>query len=250
MLDAAVRAAWPAGIDLLPPRRGRRPQRLPATEAWLTALTAPNGRFEADADELDRLVESLRPWEAVGVGKAGPARATFRLTETGPDEPGPEETGREETPTGPGWRLEFLLQSMADPSLLVPAGQAWNDGGSLRRWLERPEELLLAELGRASRIYPELASGLHTARPSHLDLDAEGAYHFLSTAAPLLDEAGFGVLLQNAKNGQYFGQPRMVNAGKATATLVSDVLAGTQFRVCAASPNGFPGGPYDADLSD
>jgi len=55
--------------------------------------------------------------------------------------------------------------------------------------------------------------------------------------------------LQNAKNGQYFGQPRMVNAGKATATLVSDVLAGTQFRVCAASPNGFPGGPYDADLS-
>src|SRR6185437_9213005 len=195
MLDAAVRAALPAGTDLLPPRRGRRPQRLPATEAWLTALTAPNGRFEADADELDRLVESLRPWETVGVGKAGPARATFRLTETGPDEPGREETGREETPAGPGWRLEFLLQSMADPSLLVPAGQAWNDGGSLRRWLERPEELLLAELGRASRIYPELASGLHTARPSHLDLDAEGAYHFLSTAAPLLDEAGFGVLL-------------------------------------------------------
>lgn len=57
------------------------------------------------------------------------------------------------------------------------------------------------------------------------------------------------VRLQNAKNGQYFGQPKMVNAGKATATLVSDVLAGTQFHVCAASPNGSPGGPYEADLS-
>ena len=185
MLDAAMRAAIPPEIDLLPPRRGRRPKRLPIEEAWLSALTTPDGRFEAAPDELDALVASLLPWEDVGVGKPGPARATFRLTDI--------ET--EETPAGTGWRLEFLLQSMADPSLLVPAEQTWNDDGSLRRWLERPGELLLAELGRASRIYPELAPGLHTARPSHLCLDTEGAYHFLSTVAPLLDEAGFGILL-------------------------------------------------------
>lgn len=59
-----------------------------------------------------------------------------------------------------------------------------------RRWLDRPQELLLGELGRATRIYPELATALRTARPSELCLDAEGAYHFLSVAAPLLDEAG------------------------------------------------------------
>lgn len=41
----------------------------------------------------------------------------------------------------------------------------------------------------------------------------------------------------------------MINQGKQTTTLVSDVLAGTQFHVCAASPNGSPGGPYDADVS-
>ncbi|MGH8920604.1 MAG: SNF2 helicase-associated domain-containing protein, partial [Actinomycetes bacterium] len=187
MLDTAMRAALPPGIDLLPPRHGRRPKHLPATEAWLTALTTPDGRFEADPGELDALVTSLRPWEDVGVGKAGPARATFRLTETAIE--------TEETAAGPGWRLEFLLQSMADPSLLVAAEQVWHDDGSLRRWLQRPEELLLAELGRASRIYPELGSALRTARPSTLCLDAEGAYHFLSTAAALLDEAGFGVLL-------------------------------------------------------
>src|SRR5262249_29566028 len=46
-----------------------------------------------------------------------------------------------------------------------------------------------------SRIYPELAAGLRTARPTGLDLDVDGAYHFLSTAAALLDEAGFGVQL-------------------------------------------------------
>jgi SNF2 family DNA or RNA helicase len=190
MVDAAVRVALPTGIDLLPPRRGRRPMRPPATEAWLTALTGRDGRFDADPEELDTLVVSLRPWEDVGVGEAGTARATFRLTEV------ETELETEEAPGGAtSWRLEFLLQSMADPSLLVPAEQAWQDDGSLSRWLERPDELLLAELGRASRIYPELVPGLRTACPSELQLDIEGAYHFLSTAAPLLDEAGFGVLL-------------------------------------------------------
>jgi hypothetical protein len=57
------------------------------------------------------------------------------------------------------------------------------------------------------------------------------------------------VRLQDAKNGQYIGQPKVVNAGKTTSVLVSDVLAGTQFHVCAASPNSSHGGPYDADLS-
>ena len=61
------------------------------------------------------------------------------------------------------WRLEFLLQSTEDPSLLVPAAQVWNDEGALSRWLHRPPELLLAELGRATRTYPELGDGL---RPS------------------------------------------------------------------------------------
>ena len=225
MLDAAMRAALPPGIDLLPSRRGRGAQRLPATQAWLTALTAPNGRFEADPDELDTLVESLRPWEDVGIGKVGPARATFRLTEieTGTEaepETASEVTETEEIRAGTGWRLEFLLQSMADPSLLVPAEQAWNADGSLRRWLDRPEELLLAELGRASRIYPELVPALRTARPCDLFLDTEGAYHFLSTAAALLDEAGFGVLVPS-----WWDRRRKLGLALSAYTPVDGVVA-------------------------
>lgn len=185
MVDAAVRAAL-SPMDLLPPRRGRS-KRHPAVEAWLTALTCPDGRFDAEPDELDALAEALRPWDDVGIGTVGPARATFRLSEV--------ETENEETPAGSLWRLEFLLQSTQDPSLLVPAEQAWNDDGSLRRWLDRPQELLLTELGRASRIFPELVPALRTACPSGLELDADGAYRFLSGTAAVLDEAGFGVLL-------------------------------------------------------
>jgi SNF2 family DNA or RNA helicase len=215
MVDAAAREALPGGLSLTPPRRGRRPGRLAAAEAWLAALGSADGRFDADPDEIDLLAEALHPWDEVGTGLTGPARATFRLAEAA-SEPHADELGageldpgepRADTPSanepganepgadGGGWRLEFLLQSMADPSLLVPAAQAWVDDGSLSRWLSRPQELLLAELGRACRVYPELADGLHQPQPCALELGADGAYHFLSVAAPALDEAGFGVLL-------------------------------------------------------
>ena len=264
LVDAAAREALPPGLRLAPPRRGRLPARLPATEAWLAALTGLDGRLDADPAELSALAQALAPWEDVGTGQTGPARATFRLAEvpTEPDDglfatladelaaavgglgggvggapeaaeggsaaaggsgvadggsvrsgsgavdggpagrgsgadagladpgaPGPGAPGE------PGWRLEFLLQSVADPSLLIGAEQTWADDGTLSRWLPRPQELLLAELGRASRVYPELSEGLRQPRPCALALDADCAYRFLSVAAPALDEAGFGVLL-------------------------------------------------------
>lgn len=202
LTDAAVRERLPQGTRLVPARRGRRPKQLPAAEAWLGALPTEHAGFDADEAELAALEESLRPWSEIGVGSTGPARATFRISEvedpptwSGPGHNGPEEA---EEPAETGeyrWWLEFLLQSTEDPSLLVPAAQAWNDDGSLRRWLDRPQELLLAELGRASRIYPDLETGLRQAQPCGIELNTEGAYRFLSTAAPALDEAGFGVLL-------------------------------------------------------
>ena len=191
LVDAAVREMLPAGTDLTPPRRGRRPRRLPVVEAWLAALSSPDGRFDADPAELDALARGIHSWDEIGAGRAGPARATFRLTEIETPADAPSAGHASDT----RWRLEFLLQSVEDPSLLVPAVRAWDDDGSLSRWLARPQELLLTELGRASRVYPELAVGLRRACPCGLDLDVDGAHHFLSAVAPALDEAGFGVLL-------------------------------------------------------
>jgi SNF2 family DNA or RNA helicase len=285
LVDAAAREALPPALRLAPPRRGRLPARLPAADAWLAALTGLDGRLDADPAELSALAQALAPWEDVGTGHTGPARATFRLAEVPaePDDglfaglaedepiavgggsgaaggsggavgdglggaagngPGPADGGSAAAAVGgpgaavaggsrmadgestgggsggaaaggsgadaglaglgapghsepgePAWRLEFLLQSVADPSLLIGAEQTWADDGTLSRWLPRPQELLLGELGRASRVYPELADGLRQPRPCALDLDADGAYRFLSVAAPALDEAGFGVLL-------------------------------------------------------
>src|SRR5215467_3145328 len=190
LVDAAAREALRAGPTLVPPRRGRLPARLPAAEAWLTALTGSDGRFDADPDELPALARALAPWEDIGTGKTGPARATFRLAEVTaePDDMVFDPVGAT-APGAPGREPVGGMPGSPD------AEQAWADDGTLSRWLPRPQELLLGELGRASRIYPELADGLRQARPCALDLDADGAYRFLSTAAPALDEAGFGVLL-------------------------------------------------------
>jgi SNF2 family DNA or RNA helicase len=211
LVDAAVRERLAATgeqagslLDLLPPRRGRRPKRPPAAEAWLAALSTTDARFDAEPDDIDELERALAAWADFGVGQTGPARATFRLAEIDTVDAAALDDAEDPVRSGDleahacadsRWRLEFLLQAVDDPSLLVPAEQAWSSAGGLRRWLERPSEVLLAELGRASRIYPELAPALRQRRPSALELDAEGAYRFLSTAAGVLDEAGFGVLL-------------------------------------------------------
>jgi SNF2 family DNA or RNA helicase len=243
LVDATVRETLPAGLRLCPPRGGQRPARPPVVEAWLVALTAPDGRFDADAGDLEALIKALEPWEDVGAGQAGPARATFRLMEA-TDESAVVDAGWTDVDDlerpgadgrGPGageedssgfadsrWRLEFLLQSMHDPSLLVPAARAWADDGSLSRWLARPQELLLAELGRASRIYPELADGLRQPQPCALNLDADGAYRFLSTTAPALDQAGFGVLLPS-----WWDQRRKLGLTLSASTPVDGVVQKT-----------------------
>jgi hypothetical protein len=162
LVDAAVRdrlAGAGAPLDLLPARRGRRPTRPSAVQAWLGALASGDGAFEAEPGELGALRAALAPWDALGVlgtEPVGAARATFRLTEQVPlyDPADPD-------PAAPDvvWRLEFLLRSTADPSLLVPAEHIWRAPDGLRRWIDAPQELLLAELARASVVYPELAGG-------------------------------------------------------------------------------------------
>lgn len=211
LTDAAVRARLPRELPLLPPRRGRKPLQPHAAEAWLEALRGEDARIRVPEAALAELERSLAPWSEYVREADAPARATFRLSEAvtaeavtaedageddlaAPDEP-TVAAGGNTPPQTPRWRLEFLLQSSMDPSLIVAAEQVWRDDGALARWLGRPQEVLLAELGRAVRVYPALEAGLRQARPTALELDSAAAFVFLQEAAPALDEAGFGVLL-------------------------------------------------------
>jgi non-specific serine/threonine protein kinase len=63
-------------------------------------------------------------------------------------------------------------------------------------------ETLLAELGRANRLWPKLEEAMRTPKPAEMTLDGTAAHEFLSDAAPLLHTAGFGVLLPS-----WWGKP-------------------------------------------
>ena len=191
LVDAAVRDRLArAGVAHT---GGPSPRASGAVDSWLAALTSPDGRLPAGA-RLAPLAEALQAWDEVGTEPPGAARACFRLAEV-------RALAEEFDDTGDGthWRLEFLLQSTTDPSLLVPAAQVWSGGAD--RLIAGPQEVLLAELGRAARVYPPLAPALQTARPDGLDVSPEGAHHLLVAGAALLVDAGFGVQLPAGWDG-------------------------------------------------
>ncbi|MFG3554914.1 SNF2-related protein [Micromonospora sp. NPDC047557] len=218
-LDALTDAAARAALATTTLARAVRPGG-PAP-AWLAALAGPRRDFTVDRAALDILRAELDNWQRDAAG--GAVRASFRLVEPAPDEvtepilatrPVPGDvppaavragggelaeggpTGDEDSPAA-RWRLEFGLQAADEPGLHIDAGEVWRahtlDGLADRT--ASPQETLLAELGRASRLWPDLDAALRTAAPEAMELDVEGAHRFLSEGAPVLHAAGFGVLL-------------------------------------------------------
>jgi hypothetical protein len=179
--------------------KGRRATSSVPVESWLTALTAHDPSVAGSPAELSNLQKHLDEWTRLAFDVTRNAlRTCFRLTPPSEDENGGAGTSRK-AQEARGWRLEFLLQATDDQSLLVPADTVWKTRGDVLtfsdRKLENPQERLLEDLGRATRVYPALESALRKARPVAFELDAEGAYGFLRAAAPLLEQSGFGVLL-------------------------------------------------------
>ncbi|WP_244301759.1 DEAD/DEAH box helicase [Microbispora triticiradicis] len=147
----------------------------------------PEPEFEPEFEP----VSGPRPGSAPVAGPAVAAgyAAAHTGAATGTDTAAHADGGR--------WRVEFALKSAEDPSLYLPASLVWTGETlpGLPGLPGRPDETLLAGLGRAARLYPRIDDALREARPAHVDLDVEGAFHFLRHAAPLLQSAGFGVQL-------------------------------------------------------
>ncbi len=88
------------------------------------------------------------------------------------------------------WRLEWLLAPRNDPSLLIPLEEFWSS--DKRRQSVR--EVLL-QLGQAARLYPRLWDGMESGRPAFIELDRDEALQFLKNDAPILQGAGFRVIV-------------------------------------------------------
>jgi SNF2 family DNA or RNA helicase len=204
--------------SLLITRNGRGRKSLPGVKSWLAALTSESAKVTGDSAQLRKLQKSLNEWEQGALAAQGTFRTCFRLS------PPDEQNGKQERANAKNqekWRLEFLLQAADDKSLLIPADLVWKTKGDtltfLKRRIENPQERLLEDLGKATRLYPGLEPALREATPVRMELDTRSAYSFLREAAPLLEQSGFGLLVPS-----WWKKPPVRLGVKLTASPKSD----------------------------
>ena len=180
-------------------KRGARVNAGPASKrtiaaAWWNALFEAYGAVEAQPERLRAFEDQLRAWTTPSGDRAA---ETFRLClRLDPPDATPKAA-----PSGdqPQWTVQYLLQATDDPSLLVPAAEAWRQRGATARFLNRrldnPQERLLADLGRAARLFPPIEPSLRHPRPETATLSTADAHRFVAEAAVVLKAAGFGILV-------------------------------------------------------
>ena len=181
LTDAEVRAALGDGPGLLPANKRKPVAGERATESWLRALTGSDPGLRAEPDDTERLRAALSAWHRSATVAAEAVRACFRLVD-------PEDTDR--------WRVDLLLQDREEPSSVVGAEEVRSGVDSaVARQVDDPVGTLSRHLERAGRLWPRLRGASRSRCPDAVELGPAEAHEFLRTVAPLLSDAGFGVLL-------------------------------------------------------
>jgi SNF2 family DNA or RNA helicase len=97
------------------------------------------------------------------------------------------------------WRLEYFLQAMDNPNVLISASTIWNNPVERLvyqgRTVIQPQETFLMGLGLVSRLYALVEPSLQEARPQFCTLTPIQAYDFLKSVAWRLQDSGLGVVL-------------------------------------------------------
>lgn len=151
-------------------------------DRWLHALRSATGLMGGSGADVSQLAAQVREWRApIAATQAAPFRLCFRLDE-------PAEKDRART-----WHVRYLVQGHDDPSLQLPAADVW--AGKTRVARTDPRPILLAGLGQAANLSPDVEVSLKAAAPTGFTATTAGAHRFLNETAFLLEQAGFGVLL-------------------------------------------------------
>ncbi len=165
----------------------------PSTDAHAALLTGLLGDSEAvkpGKRSAHDLMRGARGWLSVldepraVVGM----RLRFEVTEPDLDD---QDSGLDAT-----WRVSFGLVNPEDPEFVTDAETIFEAPRGKRnaaRTARSSElaEVLLKELGRASRIWTELEDALQEEAPCGVDLDTREVYAFMRDLRPVLIEAGF-----------------------------------------------------------
>ncbi|MGD9688885.1 MAG: DEAD/DEAH box helicase [Phycisphaerales bacterium] len=200
VLDAACRGVMSVE-NMVETIEGRRATPGPAGAGdphvqWLAGLLEAADGVPAVGAQRPELLKRVRAWIGVLDTRAFDSawRLCLRLSE-------PADLGDLAEFAAPGsdlhWPLTLHLQSVENPALILDARDIWilpTDGATIGgRHVDKPQEMLLAELGRSARLYKPLENALEESEPSEIPLTTPEAYTFLREVRPVLMEQGVGV---------------------------------------------------------
>ncbi|MDX2131195.1 MAG: DEAD/DEAH box helicase [Planctomycetota bacterium] len=163
--------------------------------AWLAGLLGPGDELAGPPALRGDMARRVRAWIG-SLEERGPSaawRLLLRLAEPLALDPKAPDPAADEA----CWTVSFHLQAVDAPGVVLDAPDIWLIPGEsatiMGRRIDRPQDLLLGELGRASRVYRTLEGALEDSQPSRLRLTTKQAYEFLREVRPILVEQGFGV---------------------------------------------------------
>lgn len=164
--------------------------------AWLRGLLATGHEVPAPGSQRTEITRRVRRW--IGSleerGESSSWRLGFRMSEPLADG---LEADLRQPDASVRWSLSFYLESSVDPEVTVEAADIWllsRDSVVVHGLtLDSPQELLMGELGRASRYDKKLEDALDESEPIEILLETKDAYRFLRETRPVLVEQGFSV---------------------------------------------------------
>ncbi|MEM1331751.1 MAG: DEAD/DEAH box helicase [Planctomycetota bacterium] len=167
-----------------------------AQVSWIKGLLGNGDDVEVPASFRPDVVKTVRRW--IGGLEDRGASATWRLV-LRLNEPldTAELADLDAPPASLMWTISFHLRPVDAVEVTLDAADIWALSGetvNVEGWMcEHPQELLLGELGRASKLYKPLEASLDEQEPIEILLDTTEAYRFLREVRPILAEQGFTV---------------------------------------------------------
>ena len=183
---------------------------------WLHGLLGEATAVPVTGEDAVRLFREVRGWLGRLDELAGMAELRLRLDLDGP------EVGSDV------WDVRVGLVPHHDPDLHLTAADIWQDTPEVRQAAgdADPQEVLITELGAATRIWPDLERLLAEAMPEHLSLQTADACRFLSEYRPLLEDAGVVV-----KVPSWWGQDDARLGLRLSLDAVDETPGGLETRV-------------------
>lgn len=231
--EGAEEAEGAEGADGRDVRGGRRKTAGTATnihDAWLQALVSRDGvlRWPEQRAAL-AFARDLENWRRMTVTMSrSPYRFCMRLNEPAASDAMPgnndakpgnndampgksaaklergaakplKSAGKTSKSDNGSWRVEYLIQSKKDASLLIPIADAMKARSPGRKALGAtlPEmnEFVLTVLGQAAGYSEGVSGSLRVPGSTGFELDHGGAFHFLTSEVPALQDLGITLML-------------------------------------------------------